>query len=97
MTRHEPVLTSREIEILALIVAGKTSKSIGAQLGISHRTVEVHRSMIKVKMGARSSTDLVRIAAPAEGGPLRSQQRYLPFRLCLSTFNQAALCGSVYR
>jgi Bacterial regulatory proteins, luxR family len=42
-------------------------KGIGAQLGISHRTVEVHRSLIKAKLGASSSIDLVRIALTQRG------------------------------
>jgi two-component system response regulator FixJ len=63
MTRNSgPPLTNREQQILALIVAGKTSKGIGEQLGISPRTVEHHRELVKAKLGARSSTDLVRIA-----------------------------------
>jgi FixJ family two-component response regulator len=54
-------LTRRECEILAQIVEGATSKAAGRHLGISSRTVEVHRARIMQKLGARNATDLMRI------------------------------------
>jgi FixJ family two-component response regulator len=53
-------LTAREREVLAEIVAGKANKVIAADLGISPKTVEVHRARIMEKMGADSPADLVR-------------------------------------
>ena len=54
-------LTQREQEILAGVVAGHSNKTIGRELGISHRTVEIHRAKIRRKLGANTTIDLVRI------------------------------------
>jgi len=53
-------LTPREREVADLLAAGETSKSAGRKLGISDRTVEVHRARVMEKMDARSMADLVR-------------------------------------
>lgn len=58
---REP-LTARECDVLALLVAGATNKEAGRQLGISFRTVEIHRKRIMEKLGARTAGDLIRIA-----------------------------------
>jgi DNA-binding NarL/FixJ family response regulator len=55
-------LTRREIEVLRLVAAGRTSAEIAAELGISRRTVENHRANIMAKMGFESIADLVRHA-----------------------------------
>jgi len=52
-------LTPREREIAALLVEGKTSKLIGRQMGLSPRTVEMHRAKLMRKFGASTSSDLV--------------------------------------
>ena len=57
---REP-LTRREQDVLAHIVAGASSKEAGRQLAISPRTIEVHRSRIMEKLGAKNAADLVRI------------------------------------
>jgi two-component system response regulator FixJ len=54
-------LTDRELETLNLVVAGQTNKEIGLALGISPRTVEVHRRAAMRKLGARNTADLVRL------------------------------------
>jgi DNA-binding NarL/FixJ family response regulator len=56
-------LTRREREVFDLIVSGGSTAHIAAQLSISHRTVETHRSRILHKLKARSAADLVRLAA----------------------------------
>jgi two-component system response regulator FixJ len=56
-------LTPREREVLALVAAGEPSKVIARQLGISFRTVEVHRAHMIQKLNARSPSDLIRLAA----------------------------------
>ena len=58
-------LSNREREVLALIVQGASSKGIGEDLGISHRTVEIHRANVLSKLEARSTADAVRIAVYA--------------------------------
>jgi len=55
-------LTHREAEILSAVINGGTNKSIGIHLGISARTVEVHRSRIMRKMGVAGTAQLVRVA-----------------------------------
>jgi two-component system, LuxR family, response regulator FixJ len=57
---HEP-LTRREQDVLSRIVAGASSKEAGRDLGISPRTIEVHRARIMEKLGAKNAADLVRI------------------------------------
>jgi DNA-binding CsgD family transcriptional regulator len=57
---REP-LTRREQDVLAQIVAGASSKEAGRHLGISPRTIEVHRARIMEKLGAKNAADLVRI------------------------------------
>jgi len=53
-------LTERQNEILELVIDGKPSKIIAADLGISQRTVENHRAAIMKKTGSRSIPSLVR-------------------------------------
>jgi FixJ family two-component response regulator len=55
------LLTSREREVLNLIAGGASNKEAGRQLGISPRTIEVHRARIMEKLGAKNAADLVRI------------------------------------
>jgi two-component system response regulator FixJ len=58
-------LTSREREVLELLMIGHLNKAIAHRLGISTRTVETHRAHLMQKMRARSLTELVRIAMQA--------------------------------
>jgi FixJ family two-component response regulator len=55
-------LTSRESDVLPLIVAGHSNKQAAVVLGISEITLQIHRSRVMRKMGAQSVPDLVRIA-----------------------------------
>lgn len=55
------LLTPREREVLSLIAAGASNKEAGRHLGISPRTIEVHRARIMEKLGAKNAADLVRI------------------------------------
>ncbi|VBB69790.1 Two-component nitrogen fixation transcriptional regulator FixJ [invertebrate metagenome] len=55
-------LSPREREVMLLVVAGHPNKVIAERLGISARTVEVHRAKIMEKCEVRSLTDLVRLA-----------------------------------
>jgi PAS domain S-box-containing protein len=52
-------LTPREQDIARHVVNGRTCKEIGLSLGISHRTVEVHRARLMKKLGARNTAELV--------------------------------------
>ena len=59
-------LTRREQHVLTEIVAGATNKEAARRLGISPRTIEVHRANIMMKLGARNTADLTRIALGAK-------------------------------
>lgn len=54
-------LTVREREVLDHLILGMTNKHIAEELGISQRTIEIHRARIREKMEARSLADLIRM------------------------------------
>ena len=60
-------LTPRETEIMNLVVTGKQNKQIAAMLGISEKTVKVHRGRVMQKVAARTVADLVHVAEAAAG------------------------------
>jgi len=55
-------LTAREREVMDLALKGLSSKLIAKELGISHRTVELHRSRLLEKLDVSSMTELMRLA-----------------------------------
>ncbi len=55
-------LTPREKEVMALVVDGCANKEIAAQLGVSPKTVEVHRANVMRKMKAKSLAELVKMS-----------------------------------
>ncbi len=62
-------LTPREREVLRALIAGLPNKSIAYDLGISARTVEIHRARVMEKMQARSLSELVRLGLAAGINP----------------------------
>jgi two-component system response regulator FixJ len=72
LTEHERIrasfdsLTPREREVLALMTRGKSNKVMAAELGVSQRTVEIHRARVMDKTGAASLAQLVRMAIDLE-------------------------------
>ena len=63
--QHE-TLTPREREVLALVASGKANKVMAAHLGLSQRTIEIHRARVMEKMGASSLAHLVRMVLDLE-------------------------------
>ncbi len=61
------VLTDREREVLDGLARGLPNKSIAFDLGISPRTVEIHRANLMAKLGVRSLSEALRIAFAAQG------------------------------
>jgi DNA-binding NarL/FixJ family response regulator len=62
-TGHQPYrLTPREREVLQLLAEGKSSKEVGAALGMSTRTADTHRTHIMAKLHLHSMSELVRYA-----------------------------------
>lgn len=64
-TARISLLTPRERDVLEQLVIGRPNKLIGHELGISPRTVEIHRARVMQKMNAKSLSHLVRIALAA--------------------------------
>jgi two-component system response regulator FixJ len=58
-------LTPRELQVMELVVAGLPNKGIASQLGISPKTIEVHRANVMRKTGADSLAELVRLVVAA--------------------------------
>lgn len=58
-------LTRRETEVMLDVVAGHSNKMIAHRLGLSPKTVEVHRSRVMAKTGAKTLSNLVRLAIKA--------------------------------
>jgi FixJ family two-component response regulator len=63
------LLTPREREVFELVVAGEPNKVIARHLGISSRTVELHRARIVEKLQARSLSDLIRMGIIINSNP----------------------------
>ena len=59
--RRYESLTPREQEVLSLVTQGKANKVMAGDLGVSQRTVEIHRARVMEKMGAQSLAQLVRM------------------------------------
>ncbi len=69
-------LSPREREVLDLLISGKPNKLIARDLGLSPRTVEVHRARMMARLGVGSLAEAVRLAVQAElGQPARTAGR----------------------
>jgi two-component system, LuxR family, response regulator FixJ len=61
-------LTPREREVLTMVTGGKANKIMASDLGVSQRTVEIHRARVMEKMGATSLAQLVRMVMDLDVG-----------------------------
>jgi len=62
LERRYAEVTRREREVFALVTSGLMNKQIAADLGVTEKTIKVHRARVMEKMGAKSLADLVRKA-----------------------------------
>lgn len=60
-------LTPRERQVMEIVVDGKTNKAIAAELGLSERTIEIHRARVMRKMDAESLPNLVKMVLRVRG------------------------------
>ena len=67
LLRRRAELSERQQQVMDLAVQGRTNKEIGAELGISPRTVEIYRARVMERMAAATLADLVRIAIAISG------------------------------
>lgn len=65
------LLTPREREVLDHLIIGRKNKEIAFELGISPRTVEIHRARVMAKMQAKGLSQLVRMVLIAGTGPMQ--------------------------
>lgn len=73
IARRAQRLTTRETQVFELVVEGKPNKVVAADLGLSQKTVEVHRAHVMEKMRAESFADLVKMAVALDvTGPPQS-------------------------
>jgi FixJ family two-component response regulator len=71
--RHA-TLTPREVEVFALVTAGKMNKQMAGELKLSEITVKIHRGSVMKKMGARTLADLVKMGEVLRlAGPIAGQ------------------------
>jgi FixJ family two-component response regulator len=64
LSNRYDLLTQREREVLTQVIKGKLNKQIAQKLGISEKTVKVHRARVMEKMRVGSVAELVRLTAP---------------------------------
>jgi two-component system, LuxR family, response regulator DctR len=62
-------LTAREREVLDLLLGGRLNKQIAEALGVTMRTVEVHRARVFDKMGVRNAVELANLLSPLSQHP----------------------------
>jgi len=74
-------LTPRETDVMELVVTGLRNRSVARELGISERTVKIHRGRVMKKVEANSLPDLVRMVQIRDGpDPLADGDRAAPAR-----------------
>jgi len=58
-------LSKRQMEVMKMVAAGLRNKQIAYELGLSEKTIKMHRGLAMEKLGAKSSADMIRLAVEA--------------------------------
>lgn len=58
-------LSKRQLEVMRMVAAGLRNKQIAWELGLSEKTIKMHRGLAMEKLGAKSSADMIRLAVEA--------------------------------
>ncbi len=58
-------LSKRQLEVMTMVAAGLRNKQIAWELGLSEKTIKMHRGLAMEKLGAKSSADMIRLAVEA--------------------------------
>ncbi len=58
-------LSKRQLEVLTMVAAGLRNKQIAYELGLSEKTIKMHRGLAMEKLGAKNSADMIRLAVEA--------------------------------
>ncbi|MGB3166785.1 MAG: LuxR C-terminal-related transcriptional regulator [Alteraurantiacibacter sp.] len=58
-------LSKRQLEVLQMVAAGLRNKQVAYELGLSEKTVKMHRGLAMEKLGAKNSADMIRLAVEA--------------------------------
>nr|WP_173425759.1 LuxR C-terminal-related transcriptional regulator [Aurantiacibacter marinus] len=58
-------LSKRQLEVMTMVAAGLRNKQIAYELGLSEKTIKMHRGLAMEKLGAKSSADMIRLAVEA--------------------------------
>lgn len=58
-------LSKRQLEVLTMVAAGLRNKQIAYELGLSEKTIKMHRGLAMEKLGSKNSADMIRLAVEA--------------------------------
>lgn len=75
------LLTPREFEVMQLLSTGRLNKQVGSELGVTEKTVKVHRGRIMQKLRVTSAAELVKVVQTAELSPVKRSNQSRNFSM----------------